>query len=81
MKNLCRRMVPDRPRGLFPLMLLNVATLLRGVRYPLLAQQNVNIYVAHMISVAVHYSSYHSSSKEMSHVDQINYRKRIGMNN
>lgn len=77
---LCNRACRDLPRGSLPLILGTIASMLRGIRYPLLPHQTVHKPIAHLVTVAWRYEAFHGDygRSSDSRADNASYRRRIG---
>lgn len=81
LQELVNRAVRDLPRGCLPLILGQIAILLRNVKYPLLPHQTVHKPIARLISVASRFDALNTSNSSASLTSRqelASYKKRIG---
>lgn len=92
-EELVKRAIKDKPRGMLPLILGTLASLIRSIKYPLLPISNNSKHISRLISFAsrfdaLHYTASYSSSSSttskalpssaVDHKSEIlNYKKRV----
>lgn len=92
-EELVKRAIKDKPRGMLPLILGTLASLIRSIKYPLLPISNNSKHISRLISFAARFDALHytasypstplnaskvSSLSTVDHKSEIlNYKKRV----